>query len=256
MDDLEKLIQLVLDPEQNNLEALIKLNQSKDPRIIDLLILALSDGDSRVRVKAITHLRDKHDERAVQPLIECLKDSNPDVRWMATFALGYFNDERAVQPLIQTLNDPELSVRGAAITALGELKNPLALEALIAVLPASVEALLAIGDNRAVEPLIAQLRNERLKRDNYLRIRVRRKIIEALGDFGDARAVDVLIESLDDWVGEGLRTTEFEHTGGGVFPSVCHYAAKALEKIGTPEALDKVRQWRSTPYPEGGMRWT
>jgi HEAT repeat protein len=255
MDDLEKLIQAVLDPEQNNLEALITLNQSNDPRIVDLLILALSDEDSRVRVKAITHLRDKHDARAVQPLIECLAEADQDVRWMATFALGYFNDERVIQPLIQTLNDPELNVRGAAITALGELKNPLAVEALIALLPSSVEALLAIGDNRAVEPLIAQLRDERLKKDNYLRIRLRRKIIEALGDFGDARAVDVLIESLNDWGAEGLRTTEFEDVGGGVFPSVCHYAAKALEKIGTPQAIAKVQQWRSTAYPEGGMGW-
>jgi HEAT repeat protein len=253
MDDLEKLIQLVLNPEQNNVAAFIRLTGMNDPRITNLLIRALTEEDGRIRVKAIWNLRETRDKNAIPVLITCLADTDSEVRWSAAHVLGHFHDESAIQPLIETLNDPEENVRGAAITALGELKNPRAVEALIAMLPDSVEALLAIGDNRAVEPLIAQLRNERLKRDNYLRIRVRRRIIEALGDFADARAVHVLVESLDDWEGEGLRTTEFESTGGGVFPSVCHYAAKALDKIGTPQAIEHVRRWRSTPFPKGGL---
>ncbi len=259
MDELDLLLQLVLDPEQNNVGAFFKLAGMNDPRITTKLIQALFNQDSRVRTKAIWSLRETRDKLAIRPLVACLQDSDAEVRWSAAHVLAVFNDEQTIQPLIRTLTDPELNVRGAAAMALGQLKSPHAVEALLGVLPdvpeIALEALIAIGDKRAVEPLIALLRDEIAKKSNYLRIRVRRKIIEALGDFGDARAVDVLIESLNDWDNEGLRTYEFEPIGGD-FPSVCHYAAKALEKIGTAEALDKVRQWRSTPYPDGGLRWT
>lgn len=258
MDDLDKLIQTVLDPEQKDIKAFLELSKMSDPYITNTLISALSNPDGRVRYKAIWSLQQTHDNTAVQPIIQCLRDTDPEVRWSAADVLGYFHDERAVLPLIQALKDPELNVRGAAVMALGQLKDPRAVEALIMVAPdvtePALEALVVIGDNRAVEPLIALLRDEISKRDDPLRIRPRRKIIEALGDFRDARAVDVLIACLNDWAGEGLRTTEFEDTDGVVFPSIGHYAAKALEKIGTPEALATVQKWRTTPYPNGGLR--
>src|SRR5450759_2332909 len=69
------------------------------------------------------------------------------------------------------------------IKALGYQKDP-------AVRRAAAEALGQIGDARAVEPLIAALKDESWG--------VRRAAAEALGQIGDARAAEPLIAALKD----------------------------------------------------------
>ena len=118
----------------------------------------------------------------------------------------------------------------------------------------AVNALQKIRDPRAVEPLIAVLKDE----DSY----VRRSVASALGHFGDERAVLPLIDALQE-KHTGIRRSAVSSLGDlgderavaplvsmltdddGFFEElhVCTYAADALLKIGTPDALAAVAKW-------------
>jgi HEAT repeat protein len=257
MDDINQLVNAVLDPDQDNLDAFVKLAGMDDPRIAELLIPALRNTNPIVRKKAILNLGETRDPRAIQPIMDCLDDENTEVRLNAIHVLAYFGVEQVIQPIIQKLTDPEEMVRLVTVMALGRLKDDRAVEPLISLLPELwffvIDALIAIGDKRAVEPLISLLKYETTNSDHdFQSTKLRITAAQALGEFGDARAVDALVELLSDWHNEGLRVSD--HTGKGTlpaFPSMCHYAAQALEKIGTPEALERLQKWRSTPFPGG-----
>jgi HEAT repeat protein len=98
---------------------------------IDLLIQALNEGNSSVRLESVRALEETKDDRAVEPLIHALKDNNSSIRATAASALGETKDTRAVEPLIQALNDDDAIVAMMAAQSLREF-----------------------GDSRAIEPLI------------------------------------------------------------------------------------------------------
>ncbi len=99
-------------------------------------------------------------------------------------------------------SDIDPNAREAAVRALGDLGDERAVEPLIAVLGTSreiplvwvreavVRSLGQIGDARAVEPLIAELMDSDPG--------VRETAVVSLGEIGDARAVDPLITVLGD----------------------------------------------------------
>ena len=130
----------------------------------------------------------------------------------------HMKQKRDVKGLISALGYvKDAEVRRSAAAALWEIGDARAVEPLIAALKDEVyvvrinaiKALGKIGDPRAVVPLISVLKD----RDTNVRI----DAAEALGMIGDARAVDPLIAALKDedyYVGES--------------------AAEALGKIGTP----------------------
>jgi len=138
----------------------------KDPRAVEPLIAALKDEDSDVRKAAARALGEIKDPRAVEPLIAALEDEELRVRAAAAEALGQIGDARAVAPLIAALKDTDKYVRKAATEALGKIGAP-AVESLSAALKdtdkyvrkAAAYALGEIKDPRAVEPLIAALRD-------------------------------------------------------------------------------------------------
>ena len=107
--------------------------------------------------------------------------------------------KRDVKGLIRALNYMKyVYVRKNAVEALGKIGDNRAVEPLIAALNDSdsdvreyaADALGEIGDKRAVEPLIVALRDSN---DN-----VRNNSVWALGKIGDKRAVEPLIASLKD----------------------------------------------------------
>ncbi|MHC4714359.1 MAG: HEAT repeat domain-containing protein [Planctomycetota bacterium] len=109
---------------------------------------------------------------------------------------------------------------GVIIEALGELKDPDSSEAIAAFLDCPLDrlrrnaawALGALGDARAVEPLLAAVINEEWGGVDY-------SAVAALGRLGDESVVSTLVPLLNsdaEWV--------------------AHKAAIALEMIGTPEA--------------------
>ena len=161
-------------------------------------------------------------ERAVDPLIRALEDE--DRYDEAIWGLVKIRNERTIEPLIRALKyegDWHIlsqlkadRVRLDAAETLAKIGKPAVkplIEALkdgaedVAVRMKAAEVLGEIGDERAVEPLIQALKDK----DEF----VRQCAAEALGEIGDERAVETLNQALkDEWVREE--------------------AAKALKKIG------------------------
>jgi HEAT repeat protein len=190
-------------------------------------------------------------KRDVPGLIKALTHKDGSVRKTAVEALGEIRDPRGVGPLKDVLKTDEWYVRHAAAKALTKLKwrpgkdelgafywiveekwdqcvamGPRAVEALIEVLKSTpktvydqtlragtIDALGAIGDPRAVEPLTAELGSQN---EN-----VRITVVMTLGKIGDSSAVLVLIASLKD----------------GNY-AVRRAAALALGAIGDPQAIE------------------
>jgi HEAT repeat protein len=167
---------------------LVKIN---DPQCIDMLISALKESDEYVRKNAAEVLdelgwKQTKDESGASYWI--VKRN-----WDKCIEIGAC----AVEPLIAALTDWD--VNDAVMKALCEIGAP-AVDQLIATLKVvgerglvrwlAVEALGKIGDARAVDPLIAALKDE----DSN----VRKNAAEALGKIGNARVVDPLIAALKD----------------------------------------------------------
>jgi HEAT repeat protein len=220
------------------------------------LIKALRYKKNDVRKAAAAALGKIGDARAVEPLIATLKDKYFKLRQTAAWALGYIGDARAVEPLIAVLKDEEkdLDLQWAAAWALERLgwkpdqgengawywiakrdwEKTVALgfsavEPLISVLKgadvdgdarqAAASALGKIGDTRALEPLIAALKN--------VINGVRQAAAEALGNIGDARALEPLIAVLKK------KEADWEEKYSYVRPA----AARALGNIRDSRAL-------------------
>lgn len=162
---------------------------------------------------------DKTPSKDFEEYIQELEHPDPSVRRHAAIALGDLGDPRALDPLIKTLQEDK-EVFGAApyaADALGRIGDPRAVEPLIAaleipmVVPAAIKALSELGDARMVEPLICMLQEQHEHAST---------IATVLGNYGDPRAVDPLMDSLRN----GTSSLRF-------------YSARALGKLGDPRAL-------------------
>jgi HEAT repeat protein len=193
------------------------------------------------------------DEIEIQ--IDLLKDTDWVVRREAVITLGEMGDERCVEPLIRALRDGDWQVREAAIEALGMVGSP-AVEGLIKQLRdwdsrrAVIRALGKIKDERVLDPLIAQLRNDEFQEETTdalvelgepaieklvtsLRDKdelIRKQAVIALGRIKNEKALDPLIEMLQDkdWY---IRLT----------------AAAALEKIGDERGREAIKPLMKDP---------
>ncbi len=128
----------------------------------DRLIGYLSDPDPDVRGKVALILGVLREQRAVPALIATLTDNKTvwDAARDAAWALGEIGDTAAVEPLIDVLNEPV--VAGPAVEALAKLGDPRMVEALIRYFsqtgdPSVATVLGNFGDQRAVTVLIAAL---------------------------------------------------------------------------------------------------
>ncbi|MFB0544858.1 MAG: HEAT repeat domain-containing protein, partial [Asgard group archaeon] len=143
-------------------------------------------------------------------LIEDLEDENAEFRWNVVVELGAIIDVRAAEALTQRLLDEDCEIRDKAADLLWKMREI------------------------AVEPLIKALKNKSWK--------IRDKAAEILGEIGDARAIEPLIQALED-------TMKDEDVDYGLdiweVPT-----AKALTEIGEPavEPLIKALKDRGTIY--------
>jgi HEAT repeat protein len=161
------------------------------------------------------------DEVEIQ--IDLLKEKDWFRRKEAAITLGEMGDERAVAPLITALRDDEWNVREAAEDALAMIGSP-AVEPLIKALREYqvrryvIRVLGKIKDERVLDPLFVQLRNEEFKDDAMAALidvglpaverltavlndkdrNVRKHAVLALGSIGLPEAVDMLIEATQD----------------------------------------------------------
>jgi len=158
-------------------------------------LIATLQCDGTLSEAAAEALGQIGDVRAVEPLVTALKDKDKSVRKAAAEALGQIADPRALEPLIGTLQDRNAFVRRAAAGALGHLPDPRAVDALAAILndtldrDAAFSALVTIGAP-CVPALVATLKDDKFS--------VRTDAAKALGQIGDARAVEPLIATLRD----------------------------------------------------------
>ena len=205
-----------------------RLGEMRDRRALEALALALEDKDGGVCEQAAKALGALEDPRAVEPLCRALGHWKPEVVDEAAQALAELRDPRALPWLLEAMRSGPSRRRWRIIGAIGRLGDPRACEPLIAELEGDsdqqyfAEALGELGDARAVGPLISvatdarretfartgairalgKLRHQRIydvlvglldDTDEY----VPRWAAGALGEFGDARAVEVLVQQVE-----------------------------------------------------------
>lgn len=172
----------------------------------------------------------------VGPLIDSLNSPNEDVRAYSAIVLGEIKDPKSVEPLITALrspndcsvrphpNDPEWDFQALAGLALGNIGGTRVLESLsyniehhkiMDVRLNSVKALGETGDANALEPLTKAL-NDPAKS-------VRAAAAETLSNIGHPNAIWHITAACDD------------HN-----PFVRISAAKSLGKLGDPNGCDKL----------------
>ena len=192
---------------------------------VEGLLKALNHKDEGVRADAAKALGDIEDVKAVEALIQALKDEVDSVRYEAAVALErlgwkpgddtekarYLIAKRewgdlaglggsAVESLIQVLKDEDRDVRTGAAEALRKIGEP------------------------AVDPLIKALKDEN---SDAL---VREVAAECLGEIGDARAVEPLIQALKHK--DAASAVFVIKEDGALVPS--GGSAKGLSLIGEP----------------------
>lgn len=143
-------------------------------------------------------------------LIEALTDEKKEVRVTAAFYLGWTRNGKAVEPLVHALKDNDYSVRREAAVSLGQLRAHRAVPDLMEMLeilppPRKKYKGAPVEDFNPVR----QAMNE-----------VREQAALALGNIGDKRAVEVLINTLND-----------------EYPRVATASAMALGRIGDLRAV-------------------
>lgn len=213
-------------------EAATALGGFRDQRAVEPLIAVLRDSDRAVREAAVAALT-AIGEPAIEPLGACLQDRNLTVQEYAAAILASIGDTRVVDQLIASLPSADWIVRMHAVRALGRIGEARAIPALMpllqdkvkavreeasgalarlgpAAVPVLVEALIhqewlvrlhaveSLGKTKspeAVDPLLRLLFNDR---DSSLR----EDAVRALGEIGDARAVEFLLTALKE---PGLR---------------------------------------------------
>lgn len=146
--------------------------------------------DWEVREAACDALGKLGGTHAVRPLVAALRDEYWPVREAAATALGGIGDTCAVEPLIVALRAEDTQQAGAAVPVRFGHPEFSGLHDRWTLRRAIVIALGQLGDARAVAPLVATLRDDRKW--------VRGYAAEALGKLGDPRAVDPLIAVLTD----------------------------------------------------------
>ena len=96
-----------------------RISYSKNPRVVDALIVAAGDPIEAVRQGAVLSLGQVGAERACGRLIESLRDASAKVRQNACAALGAIKQDEAVEPLMQIMrNDTDKIARAGAAQAL------------------------------------------------------------------------------------------------------------------------------------------
>lgn len=195
-EDIEDTELLILELKDENravrrgaAEVLSKISKKGDRRALFSLIFALKDTDWAVPIYAAEALGNIGDTQAVESLIVALKDNDSRVREKVAEALGKIKDRRAIKPLIEILlKDNDSDVRMHAAIALEKLDwRPKNDEEKLCFLLAKKDWA-EIKKTDLIKNLILMVKSERLDRWK------KGKIIEILGEIGDVRAVEPLIE--------------------------------------------------------------
>lgn len=213
---------------------------------VDQLLARISDKETdEISDKTDFDRLTELEKAAVPRLSAVLTNANAqyDQRWVSARALGKIGGKDSIKTLRGTLAKDKFSMmRLAAIQGLKDSNDAGSFDAFVTALnddamvvrSGAADALGALGDPRAVAPLIAALNRE----DNFYRGRslwVRRHIVAALGAIESRSSVHTLIKKLDD-----------------ADPTVKRESIASLERITkvtfrVPAASDDERVTRSAP---------
>jgi hypothetical protein len=181
-------------------EAILALEGTDSPAVVDALVPILADRDSEVvdaAVRVLGSFKDRASVDAVfaalaaekgegqrrgllraiaqggyqgggEALLECLEDKSWTIRYRAVQALEARGERSAVPRLVELCADKEPAVRCAALEALATLREEQVVDLAIAALQDEVwqvrssaaGALLAVRAKRSIEPLIARMEVE------------------------------------------------------------------------------------------------
>lgn len=186
------------DPSDKLRDGAIALLGDTGPAAIPTLEELLRDANSDIRSDAAYALV-SIGAPADEALTRASNDPRPEIRSMAVSALGRRQSSRVIPAIVSHLTDQELDVRATAFHALAGIKSPLAIDALLVALQAPTPdtrswAATVLGEDahafRTVDPLIVALDDPDTQ--------VRRCAAWALGFLNDKRAVDPLIARLRD----------------------------------------------------------
>lgn len=219
--------------EQKEQQAVSPVGQVADEALTDQVSDQLSASlDSSVEGQELTEpmqevvLEEEKVKDEIDIQIDLLKDPDWVVRREAAITLGEMGDERCVEPLAAALRDGDWQVREVAIEGIGQIGSP-AVDVLLKLLrdwdvrKSAIMALGKIRDERVLEPLMQQLRNDEFMEDatdalvnlgepalpgliKALKDKeelVRKQAVIALGRIKSPEAIDPLIEMLQnkDW---------------------------------------------------------
>ena len=166
--------------------ALRKLGASSE----DPLLIALQDIDETVRRRALLALGQMWQ---IPELID-LADGSAEVRRRAAVSLGNLGDARVVKPLVAALRDDDAQVRRNAVVSLGQIWQMQDLVALgdhnESTRQNAALTLGRLGDKRAIQPLLAVLRDSDRK--------VRRYAARALRQLGEQAEVSLVAMLRDE----------------------------------------------------------
>jgi HEAT repeat protein len=182
------LVPLLMDPVKavrvDTTDALARIG----PASLDTLLGALRHNEWILRLHACEALGKIGAEQAVAPLSQVVvEDKDAAVRQDAAKALGALGNAKALDTLLAVLHD--LDVRPFAVEALGKLQDVRAVPTLIAIVtgagrPANSRRVPSCGDESG---------------ELYLEeMEVQEKAVAALADIGDRRAIEPLIAALKD----------------------------------------------------------
>ncbi len=175
----EPLIGLLDSPnERVRAQAAEALAKIAPPEAADALVYALGDEHWKVQANAADALAAIRPDQAVEPLTTLLRSRRRQVVFAAAHALGEIGDPAAVEPLSKLLKSREKADKLAAAAALGRM-GPVAVDATDELL-AVIREVKAGGHRPTVAYRLV------IGTDVVL------AAIKALGEVGDARALDPL----------------------------------------------------------------
>jgi len=213
---------------------------------VPVLIATLQSTDADIREESARLLSPIHDQRSFEPLAKCFEAASHSESDMVSSAAGGIaasGSKEAADFLLKGLKNPDPVKRAACAAALRHIVDPRIVPPLIETLQDSdietatwaATILGDTGDVRAVEPLMACVRQGRLSTTASA----------ALGRIGDPRAVPLLAEELKPLRNlsalngpNRARTPEERNAVGRVVNALL-----ALESIGTPEACKAVDEF-------------
>jgi HEAT repeat protein len=172
------------------------IDDSASDTIQSLLSVITHQHRDLARLNGVLQVLASTPADVVPQLVPLLAHPDHDVRTYAALVLGDRGDPRAIADLLATLSDTDTNVRMHAVEALGKLRATAAVDALIAIVESmdfelafpALDALIAIGDERIAYRLVPLLEKSLFKV----------LAIEALGALGDEEAIQPLLDRLAD----------------------------------------------------------